>query len=107
MADGQIFEQPKRGLLSRLLGTKRISGSVTRREQLSLTVPAGKADVVQSAVERWLAGHSVTAAVTSEEAGTGKVRIRAKLGEADAAKLDLSADQVQSELQDVLADSLA
>jgi hypothetical protein len=35
------------------------------------------------------------------------VRIRAKLGEADAAKLDLSADQVQSELQDVLADSLA
>ena len=34
--------------------------------------------------------------------GTGKTTMRAKLDEADAAKLDLSADAVQAELQAVL-----
>jgi hypothetical protein len=107
MAGGQIFEEPKKGFLARLFGgTKRIDASVRRREQLSLTVPADKADVVRAAVAHWLEGHGVTTAVTSAEAENGKVRIRAKLADADAAKIDFSADDVQSELQDVLADAL-
>ena len=42
MADGQIFEEPKKGLLARLLrsvlGTRTIKGTVRRREELNLLV---------------------------------------------------------------------
>jgi hypothetical protein len=89
------------GLLARILVGRR--RHVRRLEQLSVQVPLDKADRVRDAVEHWLRGKGIGAAVTTEEEPNGKVRIRAKLGEADAAKLDLSADAIQSEFQDVLS----
>jgi hypothetical protein len=44
--------------------------------------------------------------VTNEAAGDGKVRLHAELGEADAAKLDLTSRQVQDDLQRVIADAV-
>jgi multidrug efflux pump subunit AcrB len=107
MAEGQIFEQPKgwRARLSAALARRlsvNVQTSVKRREQLSLTVPADKADALRDAVEQWLRGHGVSAAVTGEDLGNGKATIRAKLDQADASKLDFSADAVQSELQALL-----
>ena len=67
-----------------------------------MQVPLANADAVRDAVEQWLRGKGVTAAVTTQEEPGSKVRIQAKLGEADTAKLDISADDVQAELQDVL-----
>ena len=55
-----------------------------------------------AAIEQWLRGHGVAAAVVATDAGNGKTTLRAKLDEAEAAKLDLSADAVQAELQAVL-----
>ena|SRR6478609_7602102 len=104
MADGQIFEEPRKSWLSRLAGAIG-SGkprTVRRREQLSLTVPAAKAAAVQAAIEQWLRGHGVAAALVAADAGNGKTTLRAKLDEAEAAKLDLSADAVQAELQAAL-----
>ncbi|HEV8102795.1 MAG TPA: hypothetical protein VGP69_03560 [Gaiellaceae bacterium] len=104
MADGQIFEEPRKGWLERLTGALACGRprTVRRREQLSLTVPAARAGAVQSAIEQWLRGHGVAAALVATDAGDGKTRLRAKLDEAEAAKLDLSADAVQAELQAVL-----
>ena len=108
MADGQIFEEPRKGWPARLAGrlSRRqpmiVTGSVRRREQLNLTVPADKADAVRAAVEQWLRGHAVSAAVTAEDAANGKSTIRARLDDADASKIDFSADAVQSELQALL-----
>jgi predicted GNAT family acetyltransferase len=108
MPDGQIFEEPRKGWRARLAGrlSRKLSlttqTSVRRREQLSLTVPADKADALRAAVEQWLRGHGVSAAVTAEDVGNGKAKIRAKLDDADASKLDFSSDHVQSELQALL-----
>jgi uncharacterized protein YgfB (UPF0149 family) len=94
------------GWLARLLGTRTMNVDVHRKENLNMTVPAARADAVRAAIEQWLAGHGVTAPVTSEDAGEGKVRLRAALGEDEAAKLDFSSEQVQAELQDVLTNAL-
>ena len=104
MADGQIFEEPRKSWLERLAGAFVSRGPRTarRREQLSLTVPADRAAAVRAAIEQWLRGHGVAAALVAVDAGNGKTTLRAKLDEADAAKLDLSADAVQAELQAVL-----
>jgi hypothetical protein len=90
--------------LARILGSRR--RPVRRLEQLSVQVPLAKADAVRDAIEHWLRDKGVGAAVTTEEGANRKVRIRAKLGEADAAKLDLSSDAVQSEFQDVLTSAI-
>lgn len=107
MADGQIFEEPRKSWLARIAGGLARGGSTTRRRQvrresLNLTVPADKGDAVRDAVEQWLRSRGIGAAVVGDEAENGKVRIHAKLDEADAARLDLSADAVQSELQALL-----
>ncbi len=104
MADGQIFDEPRKGRLARLVGGLSLGGQTTkrrkvRRESLNLTVPADKADAVLAAVEQWLRAHGIGAAVVGDESEDGKVKIHAKLEGADAARLDLSADAVQSELQ--------
>ena len=84
---------------------RTINATVHRSENLNLTVPAAKAEATRTAVEGWLAGHDVSAAVTVEDAGEGKSRIRAKLGDDDAAKLDFTDEGVQTELQNLLADA--
>jgi hypothetical protein len=109
MSGGQIFEQPKKGLLSRLFGGGRRLGvnvKVRHSEHLNLRVPADKADTARAAVERWLQGHGVTAAVTTEEAEGGRVTLHAKLDPADAGKLDLADEHVQTELENALMDAL-
>jgi Arc/MetJ-type ribon-helix-helix transcriptional regulator len=110
VTDDPIFEQPKPGLLARLLGglsSRKIDVKTRRSEYLNLHVPAKSSEAVRAALERWLAGHGVTTALTTEDTGDGKVRIRAKLGREDAAKVDFSSDAIQSELQDVLADAVS
>ena len=106
MSDGQIFEEPRKGWLARFVGglvaSRTVRRPVQRRESLSLTVPADKADALRAAVEQWLRGHGVSAAVTGEDTGNGKATIQAKLDAADASRLDLSTDAVQSELQALL-----
>jgi hypothetical protein len=57
---------------------------------------------VRHAVEHWLAGYGVTAPVTTEDAGNGKTRLHADLGEADAGKLNLGSQAVQKELEELL-----
>jgi len=104
MPDGQIFEEPRKSWLHRLadgLGGRK-PRTVRRREQLSLTVPAAKGAAVQAAIEQWLQGHGVAATLVAADAGDGKTTLRAKLDEAEASKLDLSAEAVQAELQAVL-----
>ena len=96
----------RQGWLTRLLGRSRkltsLNMNVRRRESLSLTVPTAHADAVLAAVERWFADQGVTAPLTTEDEGNGKTRIKAALGEDDTNKLDLSDEQVQSKLQDIL-----
>jgi hypothetical protein len=101
-------EQKPRGLLARLFGTKRpgIRTTVRRTERLNLDVPTERAEAVQSAVEEWLRGHGVATTMTVEPKENGKSRIHAELDPADAAKLDLTSDSVQSELEDVLTNAL-
>ncbi|MDP9283572.1 MAG: hypothetical protein M3P41_01235 [Actinomycetota bacterium] len=109
MAGDPIFEERKPGLLARLFGglsRRTLDVGVRRSEYLNLSVPAERSEAVRAAVERWLTGHGVTTPVTAEETEHGKARIRAKLGEEDAAKLDFRTDAMQAELQDVLADAL-
>jgi len=113
MAGDLVSPEGRRGFISRLFGrsydrflSRTANVTVHRSEQLNLTVPAERATAAKDAVERWLAGHGVTTALTVEDAGDGKTRLRTKLGDADAAKLDLSADDVQSELQNVLTEAL-
>jgi len=99
----------RRGLLARLFGrtySRTFSARVTRSERLDLSVPAGHAEAARAAVERWLAGHDVTAPVTAEDAGEGKSRIRVELGADDAAKINFADDDVQSELENVLVEAM-
>jgi siderophore synthetase component len=96
--------------LERLLGRSKnlhLNVDVKRRESLSLTVPAEKADAVRTAVERFLAEHGITTTLTTEDAANGKTRIKAALGEEDARKLDLTSDTVQSQLQDLLTNAVS
>jgi hypothetical protein len=96
--------------LERLLGRSKnlhLNIDVKRRESLSLTVPSEKADAVRAGVERFLAEHGITTTLTTEDAGSGKTRIKAALGEKDARKLDLSDEAVQSQLQDVLTNAVS
>jgi predicted GNAT family acetyltransferase len=109
MAGDLVSPEARRGLLARLFGKsygRTVKGTVHRSEQLNLSVPADRAEAARTAIEQWLVGHGVTTAVTVEEAGEGKSRIRAKLGDEDAAKLDFTSESVQSELQDVLLEAL-
>jgi hypothetical protein len=96
--------------LERLLGRSKnlhLNVNVKRRESLSLTVPTEKADAVRAAVERFLAEHGISTPLTTEDAGNGKTRIKAALGEHDASKLDLSDNAVQSQLQDLLTNAVS
>jgi hypothetical protein len=103
----QLSPKPSRGLLARLFGrSQRVNVTVRRSEQLNLSVPTANADAVRSAVERWLADRGVSVAVDVEDEGEGKSRIRTTLGEADAAKIVFSAEDVQVDLQKVLFDAL-
>jgi hypothetical protein len=112
MTDPNPFGAKREGLWARLLNrttqaqtrTKRV---VRRTELLNMTVPAGHADAVRVAVERWLAGHGIAATVTSEDAGDGKTRLRTSLDRDDAPKLDLSSEAVQSELEKILSDAVS
>jgi hypothetical protein len=104
---GQLFEEPKQGFLARIFRRTRVVRTVRKQEELNLQVPAAHADAVRDAVERWLRGHGVAAAVTSAGSPKGNTRIRAKLDEAEAAKLDFSTDEVQAELRNLLDDALS
>jgi hypothetical protein len=111
MPDTDAFgEERPRGLLARLFGsrlpTSKTSLSVRRSEILNLDVATGQVEAVQAAVDRWLRGYGVTAATTVEPREGGRSRIHAKLGEKDAAKLNLASEKIQSELQELLADAL-
>ena len=108
MSEESPFGERKPGLLSRLFSTpvnskqpsvKRI---VKKTEQLKLTVPAARADAIQAAIEQWLAGRGIHAAVTREDAGDGKAHLKAQLGFEESAKLDLTDDAVQGELEKLL-----
>src|SRR5213592_4674195 len=101
-------EPKKRSWLSRLFGgsftpTVRV---IRRSEDLSVQVPAAKAGAVRAALEQWLAGRGIFTTMTEEDAGEDKVRLKAHLVEADAAKIDVTSDEVQSELEKVLSDSM-
>jgi hypothetical protein len=101
-------EKKPRGLLARLfsLGSPKLHLNVRRTEVLNVVVTTERAGTVQAAVDEWLHGHGITAATTVEPKEGGKSRIRATLGPNDAAKLDLTSESVQSELEDVLANAL-
>jgi hypothetical protein len=102
-------EQKPRGLLARLFaprGSPGIRTTVRRSESLSLEVPNDRVEAVQAAVDEWLRGHGITAGTTVEPKVNGKSRIHAKLGQDDAARLDLAAERIQSELQDVVATAI-
>jgi uncharacterized protein YgfB (UPF0149 family) len=106
-----LSPQPKRSWLSRLFGGSFSPAVRTvktvRTEDLSLTVQTEHADAVRAAVERWLAGRGITATLASEDVGEGKTRLKAHLDQADAAKLDFRSDEVQSELQKLLAEAVS
>jgi hypothetical protein len=112
MAGDLVSPEARRGFLSRIFGRSYgrtfgpLKTTVHRSENLNVSVSADHADAARAAIERWFASHGVTAALTVEDAGEGKSRIRAKLGDADAAKIDFRDDAVQSELQNVLAEAL-
>lgn len=109
MSEPSPFGDKKEGLLQRLFGrAARVdSKSVVRRsEVLDLVVPAERADAVRTALESWLAGHGITAAITSEDAGEGKTRLRTSLGNEDSGKLDLSSEAIQKELERILSDAV-
>ncbi len=76
--------------------------TVRRSERLDFIVPAAEAERVRTAIEQWLASRGVTARLETEDAADDKTRIRARLDEADAAKVDLSAEDVLAELEDVI-----
>jgi hypothetical protein len=80
--------------------------SVRRKEQLDVLVPDAKADAVRAGLERWLGEHGVTSAVTTEDAGNGRTRIRARLSDSESAQLDLTDPAVQAALESLLADSV-
>jgi hypothetical protein len=95
------------GLLSRLLRRSyALNVGITRSEQINLSVPTAQAEAVRSAVEHWLEGYGIEAGVRTESEAEGKTRVFAELGEEDAAKIDLSSKEIQSELQKVLFDAV-
>ena len=79
---------------------------VRRTEVLNLDIPTEHADAVRAALVDWLHGYGITTAVTVEQWESGKCRIHAKLEQGDAAKLDLSSEQVQHELEGILTNTL-
>jgi hypothetical protein len=107
-----IFGDAKPTLWARLARLISRSGSlantrsVRRKEQLDVLVPDAKADAVRVGLERWLGEHGVTSAVTTEDAGNGRTRIRARLNDAESAKLDLTDPAVQAAFESLLADSI-
>jgi hypothetical protein len=107
-----IFGEVKPTLWTRLARLVSRSGSFTntrtvrRKEQLDVLVPDAKADAVRAGLERWLGEHGVTSAVTTEEAGNGRTRIRARLTESESAQLDLTDPAVQAAFESLLADSI-
>ena len=100
-------EKPK-GLLARLFGPKRpVTRTTARRtEVLNLDVATDHADAVRAALVDWLRGYGIDTEVSVEPWKTGKSRIHAKLDDEDSAKLDLSSEKVQRELEDVLANAI-
>ena len=111
MRDTDAFgEQKSRGLLARLFGlrspARKTSLTIRRSEILNLDVATEQVKAVQAAVDHWLRGYGVTVATTVESREGGRSRIHAKLGQEDAAKLNLASDKIQSELQGLLADTL-
>jgi hypothetical protein len=102
------FGEEKKSFLERLLerAAKNRTTTVRRTEQLTLSCPTEKAELVRAAAERWLRERGVEAAVTTEEHEPGKSRVRAKLSNDDAAKVDFRSEAVQAELQDVVLRAL-
>jgi hypothetical protein len=103
------FGEAREGFLARLFRGKHravIKTTVRRTEQLTLACPSDKAEVVREAVEQWLHDNGVDAAVSTDEHQPGKSRIHAKLSAAETAKVDLSSESVQAELQEVLFTAL-
>jgi len=100
-------EKPK-GLLARLFGPKRpgTRTTVRRTEVINLDVPTDHADAVRAALVEWLRGHGIDTEVSVEPWESGKSRIHAKLDQGDSAKLDLGSEQIQRELEDVLAKAI-
>jgi hypothetical protein len=107
-----IFGETKPTLWERLArliarsGRPANSRSVRRKEQLDVLVPDARADAVRAGLERWLGDHGVTSAVTTEDAGNGRTRIRAQLNEAESAQLDLTDPAVQAAFESLVADSV-
>jgi hypothetical protein len=104
------FGEKKKSFLERLLGAgkhRTVRTTVRLTEQLTLSCPTEKAELVRAAAERWLRERGVEAAVTTEEHEPGKSRVRATLSGEDAAKVDFHSEAVQAELQDVVLNALA
>jgi hypothetical protein len=105
-------EEKPRGFLflARLFGGSakkpRLRTTVRRTEVLDLVVPSDKVEAAKAALEQWLQGHGVATAVSVEPKEDGKSRVHAKLDVSDSAKLDLTSERIQSELEDVLANAL-
>jgi hypothetical protein len=112
MSTDPIFGDAKPSFWARLgqlvsrRGSPAVTRSVRRKEQLDVVVPDAKADDVQDRLARWLGERGVTAAVTTEDAGSGRTRIRARLDEAESARLDLTDPAVQAAFESLLADSV-
>jgi hypothetical protein len=107
-----IFGDAKPTLWARLArlvspnGSRTATRTVRRKEQLDVLVPNAKADAVRAGLERWLGEHGVASPVTSEDAGNGRTRIRARLDEAESAQLDLTDPAVQAAFESLLSDSI-
>jgi hypothetical protein len=111
MHDDPLFGETRPSLMTRLtrvLARQSLLGQTrsVRRERLDLLVPPEKADAIKAAVERWLAGRGVTAAVTLDAVGE-KSRIRANLDSSEASKLDFSDDAIQTELEELIENAIS
>jgi hypothetical protein len=102
-----IFGDPKPTLWARLARLVSSSGTrtVRRKEQLDVVVPDAKAEAVRARLEGWLGEQGVTQTVTTEDAGNGRTRIRARLSEEDSARIDLTDPAVQAAFESLLSDS--
>src|SRR5437763_14689623 len=89
-------EKKKKSFLERLLERAAKNGTTTvrRTEQLTLSCPTEKAELVRAAAERWLRERGVEAAVTTEEHEPGKSRVRSPLSYEDAAEVDFWSEGV-------------
>ena len=101
-------EQKRPGLLARVFGSKRpvVRTTVRRTEVLDLVVPTNKVEAAKAALEQWLQGHGIATTVSVEPKEEGKSRIHTKLDAGDSAKLDLTSERIQAELEDALANAL-